>query len=81
MKRSVLKRSIILPLQLAAVVVFAVVGFMLLFVHGTDQPTAAAVSDARARCEAKGDWWDEQDHVCAIPTPISTITGHPASGR
>ena len=26
-------------------------------------------------CEAHGDWWDEQDRVCAVPVPIWTITG------
>ena len=27
------------------------------------------------RCEAKGDWWDPEDHVCAVPMPISQFTG------
>ncbi len=27
------------------------------------------------RCEAKGDWWDPEDHVCAVPMPISHFTG------
>jgi hypothetical protein len=26
-------------------------------------------------CEAKGHWWDERDHICAVPVPLSTITG------
>lgn len=26
-------------------------------------------------CEAHGNWWDEQDRVCAVPIPIWTITG------
>ena len=26
-------------------------------------------------CEAKGAWWDAQDHECAIPVPIWRITG------
>ena len=25
-------------------------------------------------CEAHGDWWDEQDRVCAVPIPIWTLT-------
>ncbi|MFI4935043.1 MAG: hypothetical protein ACHP7N_10520 [Caulobacterales bacterium] len=27
------------------------------------------------RCEAKGDWWDPQDHNCATPVPLWRITG------
>jgi hypothetical protein len=27
------------------------------------------------QCEAHGDWWDPRDQVCAIPVPLSTITG------
>jgi hypothetical protein len=27
------------------------------------------------QCEARGDWWDPRDQVCAIPIPLSTITG------
>jgi hypothetical protein len=26
-------------------------------------------------CEAKGDWWDDQDRLCAAPIALSTITG------
>jgi hypothetical protein len=29
-------------------------------------------------CEAKGDWWDEQDRICAAPVALSTITGRKA---
>jgi hypothetical protein len=29
----------------------------------------------RDRCEAKGDWWDPQDRVCAVPVPISILIG------
>ena len=25
-------------------------------------------------CESHGDWWDEQDKVCAVPMPIWTFT-------
>jgi hypothetical protein len=28
----------------------------------------------RNRCEAKGDWWDPQDRICAVPVPISIFT-------
>ena len=26
-------------------------------------------------CEENGHWWDEADRLCAIPVPLSTITG------
>jgi hypothetical protein len=26
-------------------------------------------------CEEHGNWWDDQDHICAVPVPLSTITG------
>ena len=26
-------------------------------------------------CEAKGDWWDDKDRVCAVPMPLSHWTG------
>jgi hypothetical protein len=29
-------------------------------------------------CEAKSDWWDPKDRVCAVPMSLSTITGRPA---
>ncbi|HEX4181350.1 MAG TPA: hypothetical protein VHY32_11215 [Caulobacteraceae bacterium] len=29
----------------------------------------------RNQCEDKGDWWDAQDRVCAVPMPISQFTG------
>jgi hypothetical protein len=28
----------------------------------------------RERCEAHGDWWDDEDNVCAVPMPIWTFT-------
>jgi hypothetical protein len=33
------------------------------------------------RCEAMGDWWDPQDHVCAVPMPISQFTGRKIGGK
>lgn len=27
------------------------------------------------RCEAKGWWWDGGHRICAMPVPISSITG------
>jgi hypothetical protein len=33
------------------------------------------------RCEAHGDWWDEKDHVCAVPVPISMFTGRTVGGK
>ena len=32
----------------------------------------------RARCEAQGNWWDDKDRICAIPVPLTTLTGRPA---
>ena len=26
-------------------------------------------------CEERGNWWDEGDHVCAVPVQVSAITG------
>jgi hypothetical protein len=26
-------------------------------------------------CEEHGHWWDEQDRICAVPVPLSVITG------
>jgi hypothetical protein len=28
----------------------------------------------KQRCEARGDWWDDQDRVCAVPMPIWSFT-------
>jgi hypothetical protein len=28
----------------------------------------------KERCEAHGDWWDDQDGVCAVPMPIWSFT-------
>ena len=27
------------------------------------------------KCEDKGDWWEPQSRVCAVPIPISAFTG------
>jgi hypothetical protein len=50
---------------------FLVAG-MALAVYKPRPPTAAE------RCEARGDWWDPRDQVCAIPVPLSTITSRKA---
>ena len=26
-------------------------------------------------CEEHGHWWDDKDRICAVPVPLSTITG------
>ena len=31
----------------------------------------------RHQCEDKGDWWDAQDRVCAVPMSVSQFTGRP----
>src|ERR1700749_4851729 len=28
----------------------------------------------KQQCEAHGDWWDDEDRVCAVPMPIWTFT-------
>jgi hypothetical protein len=28
----------------------------------------------KERCESHGDWWDDEDNVCAVPMPIWTFT-------
>jgi hypothetical protein len=28
----------------------------------------------KQRCESHGDWWDDEDRVCAVPMPIWTFT-------
>jgi hypothetical protein len=28
----------------------------------------------KQRCEAHGDWWDDEDRVCAVPMPIWAFT-------
>ncbi len=28
----------------------------------------------KQRCEAQGDWWDDEDRECAVPVPIWTFT-------
>lgn len=42
------------------------------------QQTFHRAPTAQEACEAKGDWWDEQDKVCAAPVALSTITGRRA---
>jgi hypothetical protein len=33
------------------------------------------------RCESQGNWWDPKTRVCAVPIPISTITGRKPNGE
>jgi len=74
-----MKRSMTLRLQLAFAVIFVLVCIGLLFVRPPSGPAPNA--DAQARCEARGDWWDDKDKLCAVPVPLSTITGRPAAPR
>ena len=30
-------------------------------------------------CEEHGHWWDEKDHTCAVPVPLSVLTGRHVS--
>ena len=32
-------------------------------------------------CEEHGNWWDDEDHTCAVPVPLSTITGRRLSAH
>jgi hypothetical protein len=60
------------PLQIAFLIIFLALCVALFFMHAAPPP---APSDPKSRCEAKGDWWDDEDHLCAIPMPISHFTG------
>jgi hypothetical protein len=31
----------------------------------------------RKACEARGDWWDPHDRVCAVPISVTKFTGRP----
>jgi hypothetical protein len=66
-------------LQIIFVVIFLAACVGLLFLHPGRQPGPG--NDPRSRCEARGDWWDAQDKVCAVPTPLATITGHAGKTR
>ncbi|HKT54620.1 MAG TPA: hypothetical protein VJP88_09215 [Caulobacteraceae bacterium] len=62
-------------LQIIFLVVFLALCVWLFFAHPAPPP---APTDPKARCEAKGDWWDAEDHVCAVPMPLSRFTGRSA---
>jgi len=78
-----MRRSATLWVQLVFLAVFLVTAIWVAFLRPADEaaPARAAGGDAKARCEAHGDWWDEQDKVCAVPMPITTLTRRPAAGR
>lgn len=78
--RAGMRRSATLWVQLFFLAVFLVACVWLAFLHPTEPagPSGATTGDAKARCEAKGDWWDDQDRVCAVPMPITTLTRRPA---
>jgi hypothetical protein len=71
-----MRRSFTGPLQIGFVILILASCVGLLFLQAPPQRTVA--QDARARCEANGDWWDDQDKVCAVPVPLATITGRPS---
>jgi hypothetical protein len=71
-----MKRSMVPRLQIIFVVIFLAACVGLLFLRPSTQPGPG--NDPQARCEARGDWWDDQDKVCAVPTPLATITGRPS---
>ena len=75
-----MKWRMTLWVQLAFLVVFVAVAVALLFVRvpepGQAQSAAAAGNNPKSICEAKGDWWDDKDQICAVPMPVATITGH-----
>ncbi len=74
--RTRMPRSATLWVQLFFLAVFLVACVWLAFLRPAE-PSRATASDAKARCEARGDWWDEQDKVCAVPMPITTLTHRP----
>jgi len=63
--------------QLAFLAVFLVLVTWVAFLRPPAQPQPAFGGDAKARCEAKGDWWDDLDKVCAVPMSVSSITHRP----
>jgi hypothetical protein len=70
-----MKRSMVSTVQIVFAVIFLAAAVGLLFLRpSAHQPGPG--NDPQAQCEARGDWWDAQDRVCAVPTPLSTITGH-----
>jgi hypothetical protein len=73
-----MRRSWTGPIQIGFVLLIVAGCVALMFVSGPPPATSTMDQSPKARCEARGDWWDAQDQVCAVPVPISTITGHPA---
>jgi hypothetical protein len=75
-----MRRSATLWVQLFFLTLFLVACVWLAFLHPAEPagPSRATARNARARCEAKGDWWDDQDKLCAVPMPITTLTHRPA---
>jgi hypothetical protein len=61
-------KSNVNKIGLGFVVVFILICIALYWHH------AVYVSPVQA-CEERGQWWDDRDHVCAVPVPLSTITG------
>jgi len=78
--RTVMRRSATLWVQLFFLAVFLVACVWLAFLRPAEpnERPGATAGDAKARCEARGDWWDDQDKVCAVPIPITTLTRRPA---
>ncbi len=72
-----MRRSMTLWVQIAFVAIFLVLVTWVAFLRAPPQPQGPSAGDARTRCEAKGDWWDDVDKVCAVPMSISTITHRP----
>ena len=72
-----MKRSMVPRVQIAFAVIFLLVCVGLLFLHPSKQQPGPG-NDPQSQCEAKGLWWDPQDKICAVPTPLATITGHAA---
>ncbi|HEX4197963.1 MAG TPA: hypothetical protein VHZ26_11020 [Caulobacteraceae bacterium] len=70
-----MKRSMVSTVQVVFVAIFLAAAVGLLFLHPSARQPGPG-NDPQAQCEARGDWWDPQDRVCAVPTPLSTITGH-----
>lgn len=71
-----MRRSMTLWVQLAFLAAFLIASVWLAFLHPAPDTTA---NDPKSRCEAKGDWWDDRDKLCAVPMPIETMTRRPVS--
>ena len=75
-----MKRSMVTRVQIIVAAIFLVACVGLLFLHPSKQQPGPG-NDPQSQCEARGLWWDPMDKICAVPTPLATITGHQAKSQ